>query len=138
MTATWIAFVVLGLVFCIYVVVSIVRLASRARLLESITVDTYNVYISNNTKCTLWQFTDKALKRNKIALKRAINSKKRSGEEIRVVDYAFKTPVPKFMRVSDFYHHIKPKCESIQQWGYTLGHNIELHCRYYHTEGNTL
>lgn len=138
MIAIWTAFIVLGLLSVIYALAGDIRPVIPARLIKILTVDTYNVYISNKNKCTLWQCTEKALKMDKIALKRAINAKKRSGEEIRVVAYSFKTPVPEFMSVSGFYYHIKPKCGSIQNWSSTVGHNIKLYCKYYYTKGDKI
>lgn len=137
MIAAWIAFVVVGLIAVIYAITGCIRLVISLRLINSLTVDTYNVYISNQNKCALQQCTDKALKRDKIALKRAIKAKKRSGEEIRLVRYTFRTPVPAFMSVPSFYHHINPRC-SIKNWSYTVGHNIKLHCEYYHIDGNNI
>lgn len=136
--AIWTAFIVLGLVLCIDVLVCTVRRASRAIMLKELSVDAYNVYISNQNKCALWQCTEKALNKDKIALKRAINAKKRSGEKIWAVDYSFITHVPEFMRVPEFYHYIKPKCRNIQNWSFTVGHNIKLHCKYYYTEGDKI
>lgn len=138
MIAVWIAFAVLGLLVVIYVLSTSARLVRNLRLINSLTVDTYNVYVSNQNKCDFWKCTEKALKRDKIALNRAINAEKRSMKEIREVCYSFVTPVPKSMSVSRFYHHIRPKFSRIHNWSYTVGHNIKLYCRYYYTEGDSL
>ena len=138
MIAVWIAFAVVGLIAVIYAITGCIRLVISLRLINSLTVDTYNVYISNQNTCALRQCTAKALERDKIALKRAIKAKKRSGEEIRLVDYDFRTPVPKFMGVPSFYHHIKPRCMSIKNWSYAGAYTIKLHCEYYHIEGNNI